>query len=162
MSEVTVDIRVDLVSDHGLEELEESDVAAHIVANDAAILRAARSLDGVLRISSIEIGDELFSAVQRLCFEGAAALLVDNAIVDYRFFSSNDEVRLVANDDSIVISGQDVPEASFPRRPLIRALYECGARWVATIEQIGRDPEATHLRPFATAARAALIAAGLA
>jgi hypothetical protein len=162
MSDVTVDIRVDLVLDRGVEELDEAAVAARIAAGDTAALREARALDGMLRIGGGEIADELFSAVQRLCFEGAAALLADGAVVEYPYFSSNEHARLAADRDTVVLSGSDVPESTFPRRDLIRALYACGARWLAVLDRIGRAPEANHLRPFAAAAQSALAAAGLA
>jgi hypothetical protein len=161
MSNVTVDVRVDLVAD-GVEELDEAAIAARLAGGDAASLREARALDGALRIGGAEIADELFSAVQRLCFEGAAALLADGAVVEYRYFSSNERARLAADGDTVVLSGSDVPESAFPRRELIRALYACGARWIATLDKLGRAPEANHLRPFAAAAQSALAAAGLA
>jgi hypothetical protein len=162
MSDVTVEVRVDLVVDGDLRELDEAAIAALLVDGDAAPVREARALDGAIRIGGAEIVDELFSAVQRLCFEGAAALLADGAIVEYRYFSSNENARLVANGETVVLSGSDVPESVFPRRDLIRALYACGARWIAVLDELGRAPEANHLRPFAAAARSSLAAAGLA
>jgi len=162
MSNVIVDVRVDLLADGNLEELDEAAVAARIAAGDTASLREARALDGAIRIGGAEIVDELFSAVQRLCFEGAAALLADGAVVDYRYFSSNETAQLRAGGDTVVFSGSDVPESTFPRRDLIRALYACGVRWLAVLDKIGRAPEANHLRPFAVAAQSALTAAGLA
>lgn len=162
MSDVTVEVRVDLVIDGDLQELDEAAIAARLLDGDTAPVRDARALDGAIRIGGAEIVDELFSAVQRLCFEGAAALLADGAIVEYRYFSSNQNARLVANGESVVLSGSDVPESIFPRRDLIRALYACGARWIAVLDELGRAPEANHLRPFAAAARSSLAAAGLA
>ena len=162
MSNVTVDIRVDLVLDRGVKELDEAAVVAQIAAGDTALLRDARALDGVIRIGGAEIADELFSAVQRLCFEGAVALLANGAVVEYPYFSSNEHARLVADGDTVVLSGSDVPESTFPRRDLIRALYACGTRWLAVLDKIGRAPEANHLRPFAATAHSALAAAGLA
>jgi hypothetical protein len=162
MSEVTVEVRVDLLAAGGLEELDEAAVAARVASGDTAALRDARALDGAIRIGGIEIADELFSAVQRLCFQAAAALLVDGAVVEYPYFSSNEHARLAADGDTVVLSCSDVPESRFPRRDLIRALYACGVRWLAVLDKIGRAPEANHLRPFAAAAQSALAAAGLA
>jgi hypothetical protein len=156
-----VAVRVDFVAADDLEELDEAAVAARIAAGDTASLREARALDGVIRIGGAEIADELFSAVQRLCFDGAAALLVDGAVVEYPYFSSNENARLVANGDTVVLSGSDVPESTFPRRDLICALYACGVRWLGMLDKLGRAPEANHLRPFAAAAQSALAAAGL-
>ena len=162
MSELTVELRVDLVAGGDVHELDEADIAARIAAGDTAALREARALDGAIRIGDAEIVDELFSAVQRLCFEGAAGLLADGAVVEYRYFSSNEDARLAAHGDTVALSGSDVPDSTFSRRDLIRALHACGVRWLAVLDQIGRAPEANHLRPFAAAAQSALAAAGLA
>jgi hypothetical protein len=157
-----VAVRVDLVAGGDLQELDEAAIAAGLADGDTASLREARALDGAIRIGGAEIVDELFSAVQRLCFEGAAALLADRAVVEYPYFSSNENARLTADGDIVVLSGSDVSESTFPRRDLIRALYACGARWITTLDKLGRPPEANHLRPFAAAAQSALAAAGLA
>ena len=162
MSEVTVEVRVDLVIDGDLQELDEAAVTARLADGDTASLHEARALDGAICIGGAEIVDELFSAVQRLCFEGAAALLADGAVVEYRYFSSSENARLAANGGTVVLSGSDVPESTFPRWDLIRALYACGVRWLAVLDKIGRAPEANYLRPFAAAAQSALAAAGLA
>jgi hypothetical protein len=146
----------------GLEELGEAAIAARIAAGDTAGLREARALDGAIRIGGGEVCDEPFSAVQRLCFEGAAALLADDAVFDYPYFSSNEHARLAADGDTVMVSGSDVPESRFSGRDLIRALHACGVRWLPALDKIGRAPEANHLRPFAAAAQSALAAAGLA
>jgi hypothetical protein len=80
------------VDDSGLEELGEATVAALVQAGHTASIQATRALDGAIRIGSAETADELFSSVQRLCFEGASALLVVGAVVDYPHFSSNAKV----------------------------------------------------------------------
>lgn len=162
MTNVTVEIRVDLVRARGVEELDEAAVAARIAAGDTTSLLEARALDGMLRIGDAEIFDELVPAVHLLCFDAAIALIADGAIFDYSYFSSNEHARLAADGDTVVVSGSDVPETRFPRRELIPALHACGVRWLATLDRIGRAPEANHLRPFAAAAQSALAAAGLA
>jgi hypothetical protein len=70
-------------------------------------------------------------------------------------------LQVRADGDAAVLSGSDLPKTTFARRDLLRALYACGVRWIATIDQLGRTPQANHLRPFAEAAQAALAAAGL-
>lgn len=161
MSKVAVAVRVDLLVDDDLQELDEAALADRLAKGDTLALREARALDGAIRIGEVEIVDELFSAVRRLCFDGAAALLVDGVVVEYSYFSSNENARLVAAGDNVVLSGGDVPESTFPRRELIGALYACGVRWLATLDQLGRVAEADHLRPFAAAAHSALATAGL-
>jgi hypothetical protein len=162
MSHVTVDVRVDLVLDRGVEELDEAAVAARIAAGDTASLREARALDGMLRIGDVEIFDELVPVVHLLCFDAVVALVTDGAVFDYPYFSSNETAHLRADGDTAVLSGSDLPETTFSRRDLLRALYACGARWITTLEELGRTSEANHLRPFAAAAQSALAAAGLA
>jgi hypothetical protein len=163
MSDVTVDVRVDLVADGGVEELDEAAVAARIEVGDADLLHQARALDGRLRIGDVEIFDELVPVVHRICFNAVIVLLADDAEVDYpySYFSSNESAKLAADRDRVVISGSDIVSSAFPRQALIRALYSCGVRWLATLERLGRASEANHLRPFAAAAGAALAAAGL-
>src|SRR5258705_3444511 len=137
MTAVTVAVRVDLLVDGELQELDEAAIAARLADGDTAALREVRGLDGALCIDGAEIVDELFSAVQRLCFDGAAALLADGAVIEYRYFSSNEDARLAVAGDAVVLTGGDVPELAFPRRDLIRALYACGVRWLAVPDQIG-------------------------
>lgn len=43
-----VAVRVDLISEGGLQELDEAAVAARIAAGDTALLREARALDGAI------------------------------------------------------------------------------------------------------------------
>jgi hypothetical protein len=161
VTNVAVEVGIHLLVDGDLEELGEAAVAARIASGDIGPLRAV-VLDGMLRIGDAEIFDELDPVVQRLCFDAVIALITDGAVVDYGYFSSNENVRLVADGGTVVLSGSDVAESTFPRRDLIRALYACGVRWLAVLDQLGRAGEANHLRPFAAAAQSALTAAGLA
>jgi hypothetical protein len=55
MSNATVDIRIDVVLNHGVEELDETAVTARIAAGDTTSLRDARALGGRLRIGDAEI-----------------------------------------------------------------------------------------------------------
>jgi hypothetical protein len=122
MSNVTVDIRVDLVLDHGVEELDETDVAARIAAGDTTSLRDARALDGRLRIGDAEILDELVPLVQVLCFNAVIALITDGVVFDYSYLSSNESAQLRTDRDTVVLSGSDLPETKFRRRDLLRSL----------------------------------------
>jgi hypothetical protein len=98
--------------------------------------------------------------VHLLCFDAVTALITDGAVFDYSYFSSNESARLAVDGDTVVLSGSDLPESTFPRRDLLRALCACGARWITTLDKLGRAHEADHLRPFATAAQSVLAAAG--
>jgi hypothetical protein len=163
MSELIVDICIDLVLDGKLEELDEAAVAARIAAGDTAILRDGRGLDGRIRIGSeIEISDELDPLVQRLCFNAVTELVREGAVFDYRYFSQAENAQLRADGDNVVLSGSDLPETTLSRRDLLRGLYGCGARWLTTLDGLGLIPQVDYLRQYAAAAQSALAVAGLA
>ncbi|HET9624572.1 MAG TPA: hypothetical protein VFP84_24555 [Kofleriaceae bacterium] len=162
MSIVTVEFRIDLVHDQGIEELDEAMVAARIAAGNIISLREEEALDGVLRIGTAEICDELTPAVHRLCFDAVSALVIDGSVFDYPYFSSTENAHLRSVGDMVALTGSDVPESTFPRRDLLCALYDCGGRWIAMLDQVGRGLEADRLRQFAASTHVALVAAGLA
>ena len=162
MRNITVDVHVNLRVDNDIEELDEAAVAARIAAGDTILRREARALQGMLRIGDAGIFDELVPVVHVLCFSAVIALITDGAIFDYPYFSSTENAQLRADGETVVLSGSDLPETTFSRRDLLRALYACGARWVTTLDKLGRASEANHLRPFAAAAQSALTAGGLA
>jgi hypothetical protein len=162
MSELTVDIRIDLVVDGNIEELDEAAVAARIAVGDTATLRNVRGLDGRIHIGSeIEISDELDPLVQRLCFNAVTELVRDGAVFEYRYFSQAETAQLRADGDTVVLSGSALPETTFSRRDLLRGLYSCGARWLTTLDGLGLTPQADYLRQYAAAAQSALSTAGL-
>lgn len=162
MSIVTVEFRIDLVLDHGIEELDEAMVMARIAAGNIASLREEEALDGMLRIGTAEIFDELTPAIHRLCFDAVCALVTDGSIFDYPYFSSTEKAQLRSAGDIVVLTGSDLAESTFPRRDLLCELYACGGRWIAMLDRIGRGLEADRLRQFAAAAHVALVAARLA
>ncbi|HMG57697.1 MAG TPA: hypothetical protein VK601_29555, partial [Kofleriaceae bacterium] len=114
----------------------------------------APSLAGILRIGVAEIADDLSTAVQRLCFDAPAALVVDGAVFEYR-------ARLVAAGDKATIALGDAPARIYSRPHLLRALVACGDRWLASLEALGRTADAARLRSSADSTRATLTAAGL-
>jgi hypothetical protein len=164
MNGFAVTIYVHVLVDGDLKELDEAAVAARIASGDTAMLHGARSLNGRIRIGDAEIPDELAPLVQRLCFDAVVALLRDGAVFDYPYFSSPDDAQLRADGDTVVLTSSDpeLPETTFPRRELLRGLYDCGQRWITTVDGLGRYWDVNQLRPFAAAAQAALAAAGLA
>jgi hypothetical protein len=145
-----VDVRVDLIVGDNVEELDEADVAERIKDGDTTSLLEARALDGMLRIGDFEIFDELVPVVHRLCFDAVITLTPDGAVFDYSYFSSNESLRLVATGDTVVLSGGDLPETTFSRRELLVALHACGARWLATLDQLGRTGEANPSVPISS------------
>jgi hypothetical protein len=143
---------------HSGEELAEEAIAQR-VAGDPAYVEAVRELDGVegaLVIGAAQLLDDLSPLVQRLCFEAVAALAVPGAAFTYLHYTSAGELELLATDDAVAIRGTQAAPATHPRGALLRALYACGLRYLAFLEQVGRDHDAAYLRPFADQARAAI------
>lgn len=151
---IIVDFRVDMVSEWGTEELDERHLGFQIADGEIDALRDAPSLAGILRIGVVEIADDLSTAVQRLCFDAPAALVVDGAVFEYR-------ARLVAGGDKITVALGDAPARTYSRPHLLRTLVACGDRWLASLEALGRTADAARLRSSADSTRATLTAAGL-
>jgi hypothetical protein len=156
-------------------DVEERDeqALAHLVASDAdfvAWLCEQEGLEGALVIGDASILDDLSSATQRLCFEALERLVAPGSTYAYQHFTSNAHAALVSSVDgaTIALSGEYLPSREFPRATLFPALYACGLRYLAFLEELGSRgrassvPDLAHLRPFAERARAALAAHGLA
>jgi hypothetical protein len=155
-----------------VEELDEQAVAC-LIASDpdfVASLCELDALEGAIVIGDASIVDDLGSAMQRLCFEAVVALMEPSTTYAYPYFTSNTHATIVSSPDGVTIalSGNDVPTREFPRVTLLPALYACGLRYLAVLEELGRrrrassEPDLLHLRPLAERARAALAAHGLA
>jgi len=154
-----------------VEELDEQ-ALTRLLTSDAEFIDSLCILDGLegaLVIDDASIVDDLGSATQRLCFEAVEVLTTPGTKYEYPYFTSNTHAKLVstAEDAAISISGDDIPTRVFPRATLLPALYACGLRYLAFVEELGRRgrassaPDLAHLRPFADRARGALVAQGL-
>ena len=154
-----------------VEELDEQALACLIGSNAEFVvsLCALDGLEGALVIDDASIVDDIGSATQRLCFEALEKLVVPGTTYEYPYFTSNTLAKLTSSADgaAIALSGDDVPTREFSRAELLPALYACGVRYLAFVEELGRRgrtssaPDLVHLRPFADRARAALVAHGL-
>lgn len=154
-----------------VEELDEQ-ALARLIDSDAdfvASLCALDGLEGALVIDDASIVDDIGSATQRLCFEALETLVVPGTTYEYPYFTSNTRAKLMSSADgaAIVLSGDDVPTREFSCAALLPALYACGVRYLAFVEELGHRgrtssaPDLVHLRPFAARALAALVAHGL-
>ena len=154
-----------------IEELDEQAVA-RLVASDADFVASLCDLDaleGALVIGDASIVDDLASATQRLCFEAVEALSVPGATYAYPYFTSTARAAFASSPggSTIRLSGDDVPPREFSRATLLPALYACGLRYLAFVEELGRrgrvssEAELSHLRPFAGRAQSALTSLGL-
>ena len=102
---------------------------------------------------------------QRLCFGAVEALVAQGTRYDYPYFTSNTNAVLLSSADgtTILLSGDGVPAREHLRAALLPALYACGLRYLAFLEELGRHGRASsaadvaHLRPFAERAGAALM-----
>jgi hypothetical protein len=155
-----------------IQELDENSIAS-LVASEAAFLAFlcnSETLEGALVIDEVSICDDLSSVTQRLCFEAVAALTKPGAEYSYSYFTSNAQLRLVASSDgsTIALSGDYLPALEISRETLLPALYACGMRYLAFLEEVGHrgrrwsTTDLVHLRPFADRAGAAIALHGLA
>ena len=122
-----------------VEELDEQ-ALERLLASDAefvASLCKLDGLDGALVIDDASIVDDLSSATQRLCFEAIEALVAPGTTYKYQYFTSNSHAALVSSADgaTIALSGDDVPARDFSRAALFPALYACGLRYLAFLEE---------------------------
>ena len=154
-----------------IEELDEQTLARLLDGDRdfVAWLIGQEGIEGAVVIGNASILDDLSSATQRLCFESVERLVAPGATYGYQYFTSNARATLVSSADgaTIALSGEHLPACEFPRGELLATLYECGLRFLAFLEELGRHGRAwsvtdlAHLRPFADRARAALVAHGL-
>jgi hypothetical protein len=134
-----------------------------------ASLIAQEKIEGAIEIGDASILDDLSSAIQRLCFEAIERLVHSGSTYDYRYFTSNAHATLVTSGDgeAIALSGEYIPACQFPHGELLVALYACGRRYLALLEELGKrgrtwsGTDLAHLRPFSERAHAALIASGM-
>ena len=160
---VTVELRIFLVEDDDLVELDEAEIAADPAAFRGR-LNAPEVLDGALRIAAegqppAEVVDEVWQLVQVLCFEGACALAGEaGEPFRYRYMSSGFEFTLTPAGERVLAQGGDVPPLTLGRAELAAALYRCGARFLALLADLGapRAELLGYLAPFAERARGCL------
>ena len=95
-------------------------------------------MEGAIAIGQAEIIDALFSAVLRLCFQCAEALLVPSGAYHYRYEAENLSAQLQTSDDgtTITVSGFSLPGQALPARELLPALYACGMRYISLLERL--------------------------
>ena len=97
------------------------------------------TLPATRRGEPLQFGDNLTYLVTQLCFQSIPPLAAgEKAVVD--FFSSPAEVVLTPEGDSVVLSSSEFPETfAFPRAEFLRALFDCGTRYLAFLKQVQVD-----------------------
>ena len=148
----------------GREEFTEDALAEAIEKNLQFVHELCESdeIEGAISIDGQLVIDDLSSAVQRLCFECVPILCEPGAAYGYTYFTAAARLDLTSTEATVAISGDYLANAEYPRRDLLRSLYECGIRYLAFIERLGAmgwsgaEGELAHLRRFANEAHAAL------
>lgn len=161
MSKVTVTFRIGYQNGDLYEDLDEEVMAERIRQRDPSLFAAMLDPDGVLCIGDEEFGDALDYAVPKLCFELVLAALQGDAVFEYSFISCNAQAQFAIEGGSVVLTSQHFPTTRFARDELVRALFACGTRWLATLEKLGQPADTRWTLPAAEAAEAALKAAKL-
>jgi len=95
-------------------------------------------IEGAVAIGEAEIIDTVPSAVLRLCFQCADALLVPSGAYHYRYEAENLSAQLQTSDDgtTITVSGFGVASQALPASELLPALYACGVRYIELLKRL--------------------------
>jgi hypothetical protein len=127
-------------------------------------IRAGSTIEGSVDIAGdgetvTRIVDELAPWIQNLCFRAVPTLAAGEP-TRVLYFSRSGFLDLAPRDDVIELSGDKNPDATYPRRPLLDALVECGSRFLAFAETVKRDDvdymaNVDYVRQFEEPARAA-------
>jgi hypothetical protein len=165
---VHVTFALDLFTGDDYQTVSEADLRA---APDSYrdLIRAQETLEGSLRIEAngqppVEISDELWAAVQNLCFTAVSALLdPERDCFLYRKTNVDSHIVLISLGPVVRLMGEDIPAATFPASELLPALTGCGLRIVDLYRSIGgAAAEFVHyLQPYADQATAALASHGM-
>jgi hypothetical protein len=127
-------------------------------------IQRQRVLDGFLAIDvegqpRFEVSDELWAAVQNLCFRAVEELSAgDRECWVYTATSADAHVVVLPEATQLRLLSEYARPVTAPREPLLKELFACGLRVLEFLERLG-DPHrgfVEPLRPYAERARAAL------
>jgi hypothetical protein len=143
--------------------LDEGGVLAEPDASRQALLDNP-TFDGILTIHAggglTRVEDELRAVVQNICFRAVVELLAGRNFV-YRYMGYYGYFRMDPEGREVVLSGDFVKTARLPLGATVRALYECGERFLEALREVGGEEnpfaeEIAYYREFAESAKAAL------
>ena len=106
-----------------------------------------------------QAGDELWAAVQNLCFRAVEEVGAgDDACWAYTATSSDSHVVILPMASQVRLLSEHARPITAPREELMVALLACGERFLELLERLGgaQRPLVEHLRPYAARARTAL------
>jgi hypothetical protein len=129
------------------------------------VLEQQDSLEGAIVVqagdqSRLEVVDELWAAVQNLCFLSIVALLDEKReCYLYRFTSSDGHLVMIPLAHLVRLLGENKPVVTESMQALLPQLVDCGLRVLHLFNRLGgRAAEfADHLQPYAERATDALV-----
>jgi hypothetical protein len=126
-----VEFRIARTFDHSVGEYE----LAGLAAPQLEELLGNGWFNGVLVLSgggqpSVRISDDIEPCIRNLCY-GAVPRLLAGEPGEVNYVSKPGSIRLEPDGDGVRVSGDRVDAATFPRRALALALFDCGERFVA-------------------------------
>ncbi|HYJ37954.1 MAG TPA: hypothetical protein VEV87_05035 [Chitinophagaceae bacterium] len=122
-------------------------------------------VDGAIVITATEqekliVSDELWAAVQNLCFESIPVILDEKRETFlYRYTSYDGHLIMIPLGNMIRFTGENIPMITVPSKELFPALYECGKRFISFLSKLeGVESEMVkYLGPFKESAKNSLI-----
>jgi hypothetical protein len=120
---------------------DETELGAAMAAPQGGLrdrLRRARTLEGFIDIAAegaptTRIVDELAPWVQNLCFIAVPRLAAGQA-TEVHYFSRSGTLHLRPDGERVELAGDRNPAALYELQPLMKALVDCGRRFIAFAE----------------------------
>jgi len=165
---IEVKFSIDLIVNNQVQILSE-DIISTIKDDSIELLKQQEVIIGSIEIKvsdqeQLIVSDELWAAVQNICFECITAIFdgkKENYL--YRFTEYEGHINLIPDGNKIRIISENAPMVTAPANELFTALYKCGKRFIAFLKIIeGNDgPIVSYLEPFAERAKLSLIKHGV-
>lgn len=99
------------------------------------------------------VRDTLRFLVMDWCFQAIPPLVSGESFL-YQYVVGDSSAQLLAQDDDVLISGPHLTPQAYPKRPLLRALHECGQSYLDFLVEVD-ERYAAGLAPYRQAAEAA-------
>lgn len=97
-------------------------------------------LTGEHPTDTARLSDPLGNLIQQVCIDSIPILQTDGE-VDIAFHGSPAQVKMKAEGNIVVLSGDVVPTLRFARAELLSALVDCAVRYVAVMRRIHEGNE---------------------
>lgn len=161
MTRVTFEVHA--VLDNDLKEISEK-VIMDEFNNYRDILMEQDVLEGSLVIEVqdqplLKVTDELWAAVQNLCFACVPALLEEKReCYIYTYTSYDGHIVILPLAGLVRLIGEDTPTITETKQKLLPELFDCGIRYLEFLKRLGghMNKSAQYLQPFADKAHSLL------